>query len=142
MSAGRTNAVGGVQLPELSNPAGAANIQSGYQAINGEGEVVTGTAVVSSSAAVEIYNTTEDNLSIQYGGVSNDGKINLWSSHGVNASQHVSINSFAGAIVVVWSNNSSHNISISGSNIREIIKNGRYCAAHILGTTIMQISEQ
>lgn len=35
---------GGIRLPELSNPAGAANIQSGYQAINGEGEVVTGTA--------------------------------------------------------------------------------------------------
>lgn len=34
----------GTVLPELSNPAGAANIQSGYQAINGEGEVVTGTA--------------------------------------------------------------------------------------------------
>lgn len=39
---GATNAVSGTVLPELSNPAGAANIQSGYQAINGEG--VTGTA--------------------------------------------------------------------------------------------------
>lgn len=35
----------GTVLPELSNPAGAANIQSGYQAINGDGEVVTGTYV-------------------------------------------------------------------------------------------------
>ena len=43
---GRTNAVSGTVLPELSNPAGAANIQSGYQAINGEGEIVTGTAAV------------------------------------------------------------------------------------------------
>lgn len=43
---GRTNAVSGTVLPELSNPAGAANIQSGYQAINGAGEVVTGTARV------------------------------------------------------------------------------------------------
>lgn len=34
----------GKQLPALSKPASAANIQSGYQAINGEGEVVTGTA--------------------------------------------------------------------------------------------------
>ena len=42
---GRTNAVSGTVLPELSNPAGAANIQSGYQAINGDGEVVTGTYV-------------------------------------------------------------------------------------------------
>ncbi len=45
MSAGRTNAAGGVQLPALTNPAAAANIQSGYQAINGDGEVVTGTYV-------------------------------------------------------------------------------------------------
>ena len=42
---GRTNAGGGVQLPALTNPAAAGNIQSGYQAINGEGEVVTGTYV-------------------------------------------------------------------------------------------------
>lgn len=38
------NAGGGVQLPALTNPAAAGNIQLGYQAINGEGEVVTGTA--------------------------------------------------------------------------------------------------
>ena len=42
---GRTNAGGGIQLPALTNPAAAGNIQSGYQAINGEGEVVTGTYV-------------------------------------------------------------------------------------------------
>ena len=46
---GRTNAVSGTVLPELSNPAGAANIQSGYQAINGAGEVVTGTYVPDTS---------------------------------------------------------------------------------------------
>lgn len=52
---GRTNAaVGGVQLPELSNPAGAANIQRGYQAINGEGEVVTGTAEVRELATCRV----------------------------------------------------------------------------------------
>lgn len=45
---GRTNAGGGVQLPALTNPAAAGNIQSGYQAINGEGEVMTGTAAVKS----------------------------------------------------------------------------------------------
>lgn len=46
---GRTNAGGGVQLPALTNPAAAGNIQSGYQAINGEGEVVTGTYVPDTS---------------------------------------------------------------------------------------------
>lgn len=49
---------GGIRLPELSNPAGAANIQSGYQAINGEGEVVTGTAIVRSRIDVAITNNT------------------------------------------------------------------------------------
>lgn len=35
----------GVQLPELTNPASAADIASGKQAINASGEVLTGTAV-------------------------------------------------------------------------------------------------
>lgn len=43
---GRTNAAGGVRLPELTNPAGAAQILSGYEAINADGEAVTGTLVV------------------------------------------------------------------------------------------------
>lgn len=51
---GRTNAGGGVQLPALTNPAAAGNIQSGYQAINGEGEVVTGTAAVREAGTVQI----------------------------------------------------------------------------------------
>lgn len=34
----------GKPFPALTKPAGAANIQTGYQAINGDGEVVTGTA--------------------------------------------------------------------------------------------------
>ena len=55
---GRTNAMSGTVLPELSNPAGAANIQSGYQAINGEGEIVTGTAIVRSRIDVAITNNT------------------------------------------------------------------------------------
>ena len=54
----------GTVLPELSNPAGAANIQSGYQAINGEGEVVTGTAVVRSRIDVAITNNTNYELEL------------------------------------------------------------------------------
>lgn len=34
---------GGVELPELSNPAGASNIQAGYEAIGSGGEKITGT---------------------------------------------------------------------------------------------------
>lgn len=61
---GRTNAGGGIQLPALTNPAAAGNIQSGYQAINGEGEVVTGTYVPSS---VEYEFLSADDVSMSYG---------------------------------------------------------------------------
>lgn len=57
---GRTNAGGGVQLPALTNPAAAGNIQSGYQAINGEGEVMAGTAAVRETVTAtftNLYNT-------------------------------------------------------------------------------------
>ena len=33
---------GGIHLPALTNPAGAAQILSGYQAINADGEIITG----------------------------------------------------------------------------------------------------
>ncbi len=36
----------GAQLPALSNPAGAENIQNGYEAIDGAGAKVTGTLTV------------------------------------------------------------------------------------------------
>lgn len=58
----------GTVLPELSNPAGAANIQSGYQAINGEGEVVTGTAIVRETVAVTVINNTNGSLRVSYCG--------------------------------------------------------------------------
>lgn len=58
---GRTNAVAGTKLPALTNPAAAGNIQSGYQAINGEGEVVTGTAEIFSYATVTINTSLQTN---------------------------------------------------------------------------------
>lgn len=63
---GRTNAGGGVQLPALTNPAAAGNIQSGYQAINGEGEVVTGTASVRESVVVTVINNSNNALEVSY----------------------------------------------------------------------------
>ena len=63
---GRTNAGGGVQLPALTNPAAAGNIQSGYQAINGEGEVVTGTASVRETVVVTVINNTMYALEVSY----------------------------------------------------------------------------
>lgn len=41
----------GVTLPTLSNPATAAEILSGYEAIGADGEVVTGTALETASTA-------------------------------------------------------------------------------------------
>lgn len=54
----------GTVLPELSNPAGAANIQSGYQAINGEGEVVTGKAITATAVDVRISNYSGNVINI------------------------------------------------------------------------------
>lgn len=65
---GRTNAGGGVQLPALTNPAAAGNIQSGYQAINGAGEVVTGTASVRETVVVTVINNTNNTLDVSYCG--------------------------------------------------------------------------
>ena len=61
---GKSSAVSGTVLPELSNPAGAANIQSGYQAINGAGEVVTGTYV---APTVEYAFLSANDVSMSYG---------------------------------------------------------------------------
>lgn len=35
--------ISGKKLPTLTNPAGAANIQTGYEAIDGNGDLITGT---------------------------------------------------------------------------------------------------
>lgn len=63
---GRTNAVSGIQLPELSTPATAGNIQSGYQAIDSEGQIITGTAEVKESCNVQIIYAYEAYQSIFY----------------------------------------------------------------------------
>ncbi len=66
---GRTNAAGGVRLPELSNPAGAAQILSGYEAINADGEAMVGTLVVK-EPVYGIYNDPA-----QYVDISNSGDV-------------------------------------------------------------------
>ena len=64
---GRTNAAGGVRLPELVNPAGAAQILSGYEAINADGEAMVGTLEVQ-EPVYGIYNDPA-----QYVTISNSG---------------------------------------------------------------------
>lgn len=46
----------GVELPELTNPGTAANLESGYQLIDGDGNVVEGTAAVAKTAIVAFEN--------------------------------------------------------------------------------------
>ena len=69
---GRTNAGGGIQLPALTNPAAAGNIQSGYQAINGEGEVVMGTAAVKKTVPITVTNSTSLQIMTAYPGIDVD----------------------------------------------------------------------
>lgn len=45
---------GGVELPALSNPASGEHILSGYEAIDGEGNKITGKAVVPSYTVEEV----------------------------------------------------------------------------------------
>lgn len=66
---------GGKPLPALTNPAGAANIQSGYQAINGEGEVVTGTAAVKTFVNGTISLTSSMGASFKAWYVTNSGAV-------------------------------------------------------------------
>lgn len=50
--------IGGKKLPELTNPAGAANIQSGYEAFNEHGDKITGTHIESDRAIFGKFSIT------------------------------------------------------------------------------------
>lgn len=49
----------GVELPVLTNPGAAANLESGYQLIDGDGNVVEGTATINVNDFFTVNNTTE-----------------------------------------------------------------------------------
>lgn len=49
---------GGVELPDLTNPATASDIVSGKQAIDGDGNVVEGTVKEKTATNLTLYNTT------------------------------------------------------------------------------------
>lgn len=57
MAEGLPNAGGGVELPELTNPAAAEQIVQGYDAINAEGAVVTGSNPYEKTATDAEVNT-------------------------------------------------------------------------------------
>lgn len=56
----------GVKLPTLSNPAGARNIERGYQAIDTEGNLVEGSAIIP-GYTVEIINRVTTSSEGNYG---------------------------------------------------------------------------
>lgn len=47
---------GGAELPALTNPGTAANLESGYQLIDGDGNTVTGTAAVVKTMKIVVRN--------------------------------------------------------------------------------------
>ena len=57
--------IAGKNLPELTNPAGAANILKGYQAVTQDGELITGTMPKQSAGNRAIY--PGESLSYAYG---------------------------------------------------------------------------
>ena len=65
--------ISGKKLPILTNPAGAANIQTGYEAIDGSGEKITGIHTEISSGNVmtgtfTLAAQTKDELGVEYQG--------------------------------------------------------------------------
>ena len=71
--------ISGKKLPTLTNPAGAANIQTGYEAIDGSGEKITGINTAVSSGNVKtgtftLTSQTKDDIGmVPQGEVNVDG---------------------------------------------------------------------
>ena len=107
---GRTNAGGGVQLPALTNPASAGNIQSGYQAINGEGEVVTGTASVRETVVVTVINNTTYTLEVSY-----CDRSSAWPNLSLPAHTTRTYNALTQSLFVVKPDIESRNIQVESS---------------------------
>lgn len=107
---GRTNAGGGVQLPAFTNPAAAGNIQSGYQAINGEGEVVTGTASVRETVVVTVINNTNNTLRVSY-----CDRSSAWPNLSLPAHTTKTYNALTQSLFVVRPSTESRNIQVESS---------------------------
>lgn len=103
-------ASGGTVLPELSNPAGAANIQSGYQAINGEGEVVTGTAGVRETVVVTVINNSTYKVRVSY-----CGRSSVTPNLSLSAHTTKTYNALTQSLFVVRPDVESRNIQVENS---------------------------
>ena len=120
---GRTNAAG-IVLPALTNPAAAGNIQSGYQAINGEGEVVTGTADVRETVLVQIINNTHSFFYFGY-----------TTTHGAPTTTQIinstAVNALSKSIIYISSISESRSINVSFSDGASLLLN--WDAIRVLG---------
>ena len=48
--------ISGKKLPTLTNPAGAANIQAGYEAIDGSGNIINGEGAITATYKIKLKN--------------------------------------------------------------------------------------
>lgn len=126
----------GTVLPELSNPAGAANIQSGYQAINGDGEVVTGKAITATAVDVRISNYSGDVIII-FLTTHNGSEVdyNITDMVTLEDSEEHSFSTIIGALCYIYISGGSGSITFNsyGGVITPIKKSGDSIAGLIRG---------
>ena len=84
----------GKKLPELTNPAGAENIQTGYEAIDGSGNKITGAATLKETVTITAIN----NLSFR-------GRINVEGENEIQVAKGVTktMSAVKNNLIVVYS---------------------------------------
>ena len=117
---------GGYELPALENPASAAEILSGFQAVDGGGNVVTGEYVapdvpdVPETVTVTIQNSVADSVHVFHAG----GILN------VTANTTTTIECYTGAIVAIETPTASPSAGID--NGTRLVGNDSYGNEEIL----------
>lgn len=103
-------------LPELSNPAGAANIQSGYQAINGEGEIVTGTARVKELVSGQLSaDSGQYPFQCYYSTLTSTSKIQI------SSTTPKTISALKNSLLVILADASTYMLEQDASGLQEIV---------------------
>lgn len=126
---GRTNAGGGVQLPALTNPAAAGNIQSGYQAINGEGEVVTGTASIKEMVSGQLStDSTQYTFQCYYSTLTSTSEIKI------SSTTPKTISALKDSLLVILADSPSYMADQDPSGLAEIFSgslSGKYSGKYV-----------
>lgn len=104
---------GGKSLPELTNPATAAEIVSGYEAIDGEGNLILG-----AMAEVKETNVYHGETSIPYSGSSKTFAVDNTKEYwflisSITKIQYIGGHIVSGVIVDTFQNDSALSVSIS-----------------------------